>query len=219
MQTNGIPSVRSRASGNPDPSAIGESGPGSPLSRGRTEPVSFHAFHFAMILMVRRAKGPSRNMNAATVRTGQRPHPSTRRLRRLLRMRDKFKQVRACRIAPASPLANAPPPGGLGRRGRPSLVVPRPSRGVEHREAHPIISALMRRGARPVTTRTPPGAPHRGYYYRTRATLSKPVAGFNQPAPGGGFVVTPGWSPGTPGGAVASRASRSRTLLRSQDAS
>src|ERR1043166_4363414 len=99
-------------------------------------------------------------------------------------------------------------------------------RGAERREtrglakppgwsAKPPQARLARRAASPCDREgAPPGAP-RAAFFRTRATLSQmTVSRHGQPAPGGGIVVSPRWSPGSPeGGMPAARGNR--ILLRS----
>ena len=124
--------------------------------------------------------------------------------------------------------ANASPPGGLRTPGPPvPCFAPRPGRGDGapgdasnrsprlteawrvpwRRDARlPALQPCNQQKWTPVLR--PVAWPFSAAIFRLRATLFKPVAEFDQPAPGGGFLVTPGWSPGTPGDAVASRASR-----------
>ncbi len=181
--------------------------------------------------MVRKARATrlSRTMRPWMLRSDRWPHPSRRppspRLRRA--PQDEARRscgTRGCDLKfgvfvpnASSSFAIAPLPGCVRRRVSPFKFSPGASRGGWSAGRRiQSMPRLAKRGARLATTRAPAGACTSeivAAIFRSRATLSKPAAGFDQPAPGGGFLVTPGWGPGTPGGAVTSRASRSRTPL------
>jgi hypothetical protein len=94
-------------------------------------------------------------------------------------------------------------------------LLPCPSdkiRGVKRREAQPISPRLA--ASRPLRSgRTPLGAPRAAFFVpgpRFPGRLCRP----DQPAPGGGTVMSPRRSPGSPGGRLTKPARRSRIPLR-----
>jgi len=218
-------SVRSREPGNPEKRESLKVRPWIPACAG-TNGVSDSAcvtISQSLILMVRRRGAPSRTMRPGIATLDWWPHPSRRppslALRRapqdeVLGLRGQrpadLKNRKSVPIASSS-LANAPPPG-RGRAPGFALCFSPPVHGRGGWSAGRRIQQIPRlakRGARLATTRAPAGAPQRAIrlagrtpfsaaIFRRRAALSRPVAGSDQPAPGGGFVVTPGRSPGTP---------------------